>query len=279
MHEQDRALWNNVARMSGASARTWYHRHLNLTFPEVYKHYCFVVRIPSMTRRTTQPPPKPPDFPPEKAHAALKKQHALLEGFRGRRYREVQNDERTWRQLTESIIAHGFGESSQNVSDFRMAEWSGPHYIDMGEVQLQSNFEKRIESFAAVLKACLGELELMLPDSEIVGTYQVGEEYSFYHDLRIIVGFASRELFVIDNYLDTQIFDVYMENVAASVGVRVLTASASNSLSAVAQKFATRGNFQLRTSADVHDRTVFADERCWVIGQSIKDAAKRSPLT
>jgi hypothetical protein len=28
---------------------------------------------------------------------------------------------------------------------------------------------------------------------------------------------------------------------------------------------------------DVHDRVVFADERCWVIGQSIKDAAQKKP--
>ncbi|MGH7838955.1 MAG: hypothetical protein ACREQC_14180, partial [Candidatus Binataceae bacterium] len=34
---------------------------------------------------------------------------------------------------------------------------------------------------------------------------------------------------------------------------------------------------ELRSSADVHDRAVFLDERCWVIGQSIKDAARKKP--
>jgi len=28
---------------------------------------------------------------------------------------------------------------------------------------------------------------------------------------------------------------------------------------------------------DAHDRAAFADDRCWVIGQSIKDAAKKKP--
>jgi hypothetical protein len=34
---------------------------------------------------------------------------------------------------------------------------------------------------------------------------------------------------------------------------------------------------ELRSSADIHDRTVFVDQRGWVIGQSIKDAAKKKP--
>lgn len=34
---------------------------------------------------------------------------------------------------------------------------------------------------------------------------------------------------------------------------------------------------ELRSSADVHDREVFLDQRGWVIGQSIKDAARRKP--
>jgi hypothetical protein len=34
---------------------------------------------------------------------------------------------------------------------------------------------------------------------------------------------------------------------------------------------------ELRSSPDVHDREVFLDQRGWVIGQSIKDAARRKP--
>ena len=96
-------------------------------------------------------------------------------------------------------------------------------------------------------------------------------------DLKTIVGFATSDLFIIDNYLDTQLFDVYMENVAPSVAVRVLTSQVSDSLRAVAEKYSKRGNFELRSSKDVHDRVVFSDERCWVIGQSIKDAARKKP--
>jgi hypothetical protein len=62
-----------------------------------------------------------------------------------------------------------------------------------------------------------------------------------------------------------------------SVAVRVLTNQVGDALQLVADKFTKRGKFELRSSADVHDRVVFADDRCWVVGQSIKDAAKKKP--
>lgn len=229
-------------------------------------------------RRPTPPPPKPPDFPSEKTYIALKKQLAALDRFRGRDFREVENEEREWKNLTLTILHHGFGENSENVSQFHSAKWAGQHHgggMSLGLIQ--RNFEKSIEAFAAMLKSSLAELELMMPQPEIAGAYEPGQEYQFYRDLKIIVGFAERDLFIVDNYLDTELFDVYMENVNPAVTIRVLTGRVNDSLRIVAEKFAKRGNFELRSSKDAHDRVTFADDRCWVIGQSIKDAAKKKP--
>jgi hypothetical protein len=155
---------------------------------------------------------------------------------------------------------------------------AGQHRMGgMSEGELQHNFQRRIDAFSAMLKSNLAELELMLPESEIAGAYEPGDEYRFYRDLKTIVGFAARELLVIDNYLDTQLFDVYMESVNPSVAVRVLTNQISEALRLVAEKCAKRGKFELRSSTDAHDRVIFADDRCWVVGQSIKDAAKKKP--
>jgi hypothetical protein len=134
-----------------------------------------------------------------------------------------------------------------------------------------------IGALSSVVKSSIAELEMMFPEAEIAGAYVAGDEYRFYRDLKTIVAFASKELFVIDNFLDTQIFDVYMENVGSSVAVRVLTQKVPDTLKFVAEKFAQRGGFELRSSNRVHDRVVFADARCWVIGQSIKDAATKKP--
>jgi hypothetical protein len=231
-----------------------------------------------MPRRPTQPPPKPPDFPPAKTYIALKRQLASIETFRGRNYRDAENDERGWKNLTLNILIHGFGKNSENVSQFHSAASVGEWYMGaMSEQMIQRNFEERIEAFIATLKSSLAELELLMPEAEIAGAYEPGDEYPFYRDLKTIVSFASNELFIIDNYLDTQLFDVYMENVVPSVKVRVLTAQVADPLRQVADKFAKRGGFELRSSKEVHDRVIFADDRCGVVGQSIKDAAKKKP--
>ncbi len=186
--------------------------------------------------------------------------------------------EREWKNLTLNILNHGFGENSENVSQFHSAKWAGEHRMaGMSYGLIQQNFEKRIEAFAAMLKSSLAELELLMPEPEIAGAYEPGDEYQFYRDLKTIVGFAVRDLFIIDNYLDTELFDVYVENVNPAVNIRVLTNQVSAPLRVVAEKFAKRGNFELRSSKDAHDRVVFADDRCWIIGRSIKDAAKRKP--
>jgi hypothetical protein len=41
--------------------------------------------------------------------------------------------------------------------------------------------------------------------------------------------------------------------------------------------YAKSRSLELRSSADVHDRRLFIDRRGWVIGQSIKDAARKKP--
>jgi|GEM_PF-4941319 len=115
------------------------------------------------------------------------------------------------------------------------------------------------------------------PEPEIAGVYEPGDEYKFYKELKTLVGFATRALLIIDNYLDTELFDVYMENAHRGLPTRVLTNQVRGSLKTVAEKFSRQGNFELRSSDDVHDRVIFADDRCWVIGQSIKDAAKKKP--
>ena len=201
-----------------------------------------------MPRRTAPQPPSQPSLL-KKTHRVLKKQLLALDGLRGRNYRDAENDETQWENLTLNILTRGFGEDSNNVSQFYSARSAGVQRIGgINPGLMQQNFQRRIEGYAATLKSSLAELELLMPQPELVGSYEPGDDYQFYRDLKTIVGFATSELFIIDNYLDTQIFDVYMENVTASVSVRVLTDQVNNSLRLVAEKFAKRGKFELRSS-------------------------------
>src|SRR6516164_3956257 len=79
--------------------------------------------------RRAQAPPKPPDWPPQRAYEALKKQLAELNRFRGQRYREVTNEEKGWQNLTLNILTHAFGEESNNVYQF-VLHHPLPHNLD-----------------------------------------------------------------------------------------------------------------------------------------------------
>ncbi len=224
------------------------------------------------------PEPRKSDWPPDKAVAILRKQLSELQQFRGKKFREVENEENEWVQFTSNAIVHGFGEHSQNDRSFSMACHAG-EYSMMGtsEGQLQKNFELRIERFQATLVSSIKELEVSLPESEIKGAYESGDEFAFYLDLKSILAAAVKDVFIVDNYLNAGFFELYVIPIQKGVSVRIVTDEIRGNVEAVAKKFAARGNFELRSSKEVHDRHVFVDRRGWMIGQSIKDAAKKKP--
>jgi hypothetical protein len=224
------------------------------------------------------PQPKGPDWPAERVLRLLRDQLEKLQEFRGKSWQETKHKEEQWQQLTGNIITHGFGEESRNIGHFTDACWKGTHNLmGISDWQAQKNFELRIEAFQGTLESCISELEASLPEAEIQAAYAAGDEFAFYADLKGILAAAAKEVFVIDNYLNSDFFELYVTPIAKTVRVRILTNAVGGNLLVVATKFATRGNFELKTSKDVHDRHVFVDGRGWIIGQSIKDAAKKKP--
>jgi hypothetical protein len=224
-----------------------------------------------------------PDLPPERALPALKRQLDSLQKLKGRNYDEAESEEQEWQHLTQSIVERAFGNPSSNLSKYHAACSAGDHFVVPFDAQIdprvyQSNFQSRISQFESLLKSLISEVELFLPETEIKGAYEPGDEYAFYSDLKSRIQLATREIFVIDNYLDEQIFDIYVNRVPGPVATRMLTRHVSGALKTVADKFArSRAGFELRASTGVHDRILFVDDRCWAIGQSVKDAAKTKP--
>lgn len=234
------------------------------------------------SRRRFERAETPADLPAEKAAAALARQLDSLQKLKGRNYQEAKPDEQEWRNLTEKLIIRSFGSGSANLSHFHSANWAGEHYAaaygeDIPHDLYQSNYNKRIQAYEGVLNSCLAELKLDLPDQEIKGVYEAGEEYEFYHDVKSILSMAQKEIFVIDPYVSAEIFDVYASAIPRTVLFRLLSANIPSEVKTLAQKYAAGGNLQFRTSSSIHDRVLFADGRVWVCGQSLKDAAKKKP--
>jgi hypothetical protein len=235
-----------------------------------------------LTPRKVQPQPTAPDLSAERAYAALSKQFESLQEMKQLSYSDAEAKENEWSQFTAKLIMRAFGSDSPNRSHFSGAISAGEHYIvpfgygiDPG--LYQRNYEARIQAYEAVLNSCLAELRLDLPEPEIQGVFDPGQEYEFYRTVKEILGLATREIFIIDPYLSPELFDVYAGAIPRAVSFRLLSANIPTSALSLAQKYASGGNFQFRTTNAIHDRVLFVDNRVWLSGQSLKDAAKKKP--
>jgi hypothetical protein len=129
------------------------------------------------------------------------------------------------------------------------------------------------------LHRAIADLELSLP-AEAGQAFGPGAIYDFFKALNSLVASASSCLMIADPFVDAEIFDAYLSSVPAGVRIRILTKKAPANLKQAIDKFSVqRGTaIEARLSRDFHDRIVFVDgSDCWVLGQSIKHAAKSMP--
>jgi hypothetical protein len=221
---------------------------------------------------------KNPTLAPERALKALTLQLDALQKLKNRSYHEADAEETEWAHFTYGIIEAAFGDPSTELGSFQSARFAGQHFIGgMSHDQYQSNFESRIKESEALLRSLINLLRLQLPEEEVKGVYKQGEEYDFYRDLNSLIGTATQDILIVDAYLDENVFNLYVAKVPGSTTVRILSNKIGANVETVAKMYAKSRPLELRSSADVHDRAVFLDQRCWVIGQSIKDAARKKP--
>jgi len=219
---------------------------------------------------------------PERARDAISTQLASLQAMKAKNYLEVGQEEKEWRNFTESLLEMSFGKPSTTMDNFYKACSAGNHrFLVVGEPvphnEYQRNFVMRLSAFEALLKACLSQLDLRIPKKELLGHYEPGQQYEFYRDLKGVLALARAEVIIVDPYLGLDIFDIYAGGIARTTALRILTDRVRPDVMVVAQKYAAGGNLELRTSAQIHDRLIFIDDRVWLIGQSIKDAATNKP--
>ena len=131
----------------------------------------------------------------------------------------------------------------------------------------------------SVLEMVIATLELKNPE-ETQKVYGPGAQYDFYRDLKRIIEGASKSVFIVDPYINTELFDLYVEKIRNGVNVQLLTSNFDSATEAVIKKYQAKPSirFQAKRSPDIHDRVIIIDgTACWVLGQSIKDAAKKKP--
>ncbi len=235
-----------------------------------------------MPPRKSAPPQIPPSLPPERTHAALRRQLESLQALKGQDYRQAEHEEQEWEQFTRSIVERGFGDPSSALGNFFSARSAGEHMMipygaGVPHGLNQSNYNKRLLAYEAFLKSAMSELELLMPEREIQGHYDVGDEYEFYRDIKAILALATTGLLVIDPYLNDEVFSLYADGINRSIRLRILSNDIPATTLVVAGKYAAGGNLSLRATNAIHDRLILIDNRVWFIGQSLKDAARKKP--
>ena len=221
----------------------------------------------------------PAEWPPDKSLRAVEAQLRELDNLKQLNLQTGENAEAGWQQVTGNVFSRAFSSDSLNTKNLRFAKIAGTSQLGpQSNSERRSNYQKRVEAYEICLNSAIKDLRMSLPEEEIKGVYEGGDQYAFCRDLRKLIQHATKDVLIIDPYLDPTLFGLYVDDLDRSVGICVLTSKLKDNMQSMAQMFATgRPHFEMRTHPDLHDRVVFADKRCWVIGQSIKDAASIKP--
>lgn len=139
--------------------------------------------------------------------------------------------------------------------------------------------QTKIGKILGTLHRAIADLELLVP-SDIEVSFGAGNVYNFFKALNKVIASAEKSLLIVDPYLDETVFDHYLNSRQQEVHVRLLVNNKAENLLPASQKYTAQFGdvLEIRKSKTLHDRVIFVDGYvCWLIGQSVKDAAKAKP--
>lgn len=118
-------------------------------------------------------------------------------------------------------------------------------------------------------------LETSVASSEI--SVPAGSTFSAKSRVRELLETATTDILIVDPYLGLGTLDC-LRNVAVSI--RLLTGSQPNSIEndfdRALVSFSAEGHYiQVRRGQQLHDRHIVFNDRCWLVGGSLKDAGKK----
>lgn len=106
--------------------------------------------------------------------------------------------------------------------------------------------------------------------------FEKGRQFDAYNSIKSILLSAKKEILIVDNYIDSSLF-LMLGEVDESVSIKILTSKLHGDASVAIEKYrAQHGNFEWCQVKDFHDRYIFVDNDCYLLGASIKDFANRA---
>lgn len=185
-----------------------------------------------------------------------------------------------------------FGSVYDNNPDGPVQQWISQVKALVDRVGIQKSVEFRaaiqvaasywqpaVRSLQIITNDAIEELKLELElyqEDQIGKIYGANESHGFKTDVLNVICSASAEVFAIDPYLDATIFALLFEN-NASFAIRVMCSRYFSSVSAYAESFARQHSriVEVKKSKSLHDRVIFVDDDCWLVGASLKDAGEK----
>ena len=139
--------------------------------------------------------------------------------------------------------------------------------------------EDNVATIYGVLSRAIADLEFSVPKKDQV-VFAAGKVYDFFRELNKVIETAEATVFIVDPYLDHTVIDHYIKSRKPDVTVKLLLNKNAGDVKAAAVKYTEQYGdvLEIRKSKKIHDRVIFIDGYvCWVVGQSLKDAAKAKP--
>lgn len=139
-----------------------------------------------------------------------------------------------------------------------------------------SYWHPAVRSLQIIINDAIEELRLELElyqDENIGRIYEASESHKFKTDVLGIISGADSEVFIVDPYLDAAIFALLFEN-EASFSIRALCSEYYSAVNTFAESFANQHarKAEVKKSKSLHDRIIFVDDDCWIVGASLKEA-------
>ena len=138
----------------------------------------------------------------------------------------------------------------------------------------------------AIFERALARAELAAPVALRGAFIPVGGHFDFFAALTKLLGSASKEVFIIDPYLDETVLTDFLPSVPELIPIRLLgdeagvKASLKPAVLRWSSQFGDARPIEARVaiSRQLHDRLVVVDKvEVWIVTQSFKDLAARSP--
>lgn len=110
--------------------------------------------------------------------------------------------------------------------------------------------------------------------------YNSGKTHSFDKFLRTVFATATVEVMIADSYVDETVFDNLLDQISEDATIHLLYGNKQGSFDARAKRFKRQyPKFMTKQHGSLHDRFLVVDDVGYIIGPSLKDAARKSPAT